>query len=298
MQSYDVVGLGMARIDHVGVVDRFPDPEATVEMAGFSPQWGGAVATALTLLSNLGVSCRMIGKLADDDFGRFILRGCGDAGIDTTYVAAERECISPYQFVMVERETHRRMTLWTAGNVSAMRAEELDLSALEDTRLLIVDGHHIEAQLRAAEYVRDKDDVQVVLNAGQVIEGMGELIPLCDILVASERYASEVAPRGEIEDSLIELSQMGPETVVVKLGPEGSIGLQGEKLVRQPPLRIDVVDTTGAGDVFLGGFCYGVAKQEPLERCIQLASAAAGLSCRQIGSLASLPTLEEIEEIV
>ncbi|MCK5796223.1 MAG: carbohydrate kinase, partial [Deltaproteobacteria bacterium] len=163
-------------------------------------------------------------------------------------------------------------------------------------KILIVDGYHTEVQIIAAERAREQGAI-VVLNAAQIIEGMGELMALSHILIASERYASEVAPRGELEDSLIELSRMGPETVVVTLGAEGSIGLRGEKLVRQPPLRVDVVDTTGAGDVFVGGYCLGLVRGDPLERCIQLASAAAGLSVRDLGALGGLPSLEEIEAV-
>jgi sulfofructose kinase len=159
-----------------------------------------------------------------------------------------------------------------AGRCSAPRAtleplgvDDLDLACLDGAKLLVIDGYHVDVQVRAAERAREQGTV-VVLDAGHITEGMGELMALSDVLIASERYASEVAPRGELEDSLIEISRLGPETVVVKLGAEGSIGLQGDKLVRQPPLRVDVLDTTGAGDVFLGGYCFGLLRDEPLER--------------------------------
>ena len=67
---------------------------------------------------------------------------------------------------------------------------------------------------------------------------------------------------------------------------------------RQPPLQIPVVDTTGAGDVFFGGYSLGILQGWPLERCMQVASAAAGLSCRDLGSRACLPGLAEVEAVV
>lgn len=296
MNTRRVVGIGKAHIDHLAVVDRYPDPESRVDLAGFSSQWGGAVATVLSALGRLGVNTTLGGKLGDDDFGRQIVRGCQGLGIDTAPVVVQSGCISPYNITIIERETHRRTVLSTQGNVEALRPQEFDLSCVDGAKILIVDGYHTEVQIIAAERAREQGAI-VVLNAAQIIEGMGELMALSHILIASERYASEVAPRGELEDSLIELSRMGPETVVVTLGAEGSIGLRGEKLVRQPPLRVDVVDTTGAGDVFVGGYCLGLVRGDPLERCIQLASAAAGLSVRDLGALGGLPSLEEIEAV-
>ncbi|PID38128.1 MAG: hypothetical protein CSA65_03585 [Proteobacteria bacterium] len=294
--SMSVVGIGKAHVDHLAVVDRYPEPESRVDLAGFSLQWGGTIATALSSLSRLGVETRLVTKLGDDDFGRQILRGCEGLGIDTSPVVVENDRISPYNIILIEHGTHRRTVLSTEGNLEPLDPDAVDLSFLDDAKLLVIDGYHMDVQVRAAERAREQGTV-VVLDAGQIIEGMGELMALSDVLIASERYASEVAPRGELEDSLIEISRLGPETVVVKLGAEGSIGLHGEKLVRQPPLRVDVVDTTGAGDVFLGGYCFGLLREAPLERCIQLASAAAGLSVRQLGALGGLPDLEEIEAV-
>jgi len=138
--------------------------------------------------------------------------------------------------------------------------------------------------------------VKVVLDAGAIREGMGELVALSDVLLASERYASEVAPRGEIEDSLLELSRMG-RAWSCHHGQRGSIGIEGDKLVHQPPLQVEVMDTTGAGDVYLGGYAYALLQGWPLERCMQVASAAAGLSCRNLGARAALPDLGEVEEV-
>jgi sugar/nucleoside kinase (ribokinase family) len=90
---------------------------------------------------------------------------------------------------------------------------------------------------------------------------------------------------------------MGPQIVVVTMGEEGSMGLEGDKLVRQPPLQVDVVDKTGAGDVYLGAYCYGLLQQWPLERCMQVASAAAGLSCRHLGARAGLPDWKDVEAV-
>lgn len=291
-----VVGVGQAEAHHLAVVDRYPAPESRLELAGFSIQGGGTVATALATLAGLRISSSFIGKLSDDDFGSFTLRGLGGLGIDVSRVVRQSGRLSPYAFIIVERESLQRTVFHTDGNLDPLLPEEIDLSCLEDAKLLVVDGFHMEAQIKAAEEARNRQ-IPVVLDAGSITEGMGELVALSDVLIASERYASEVAPRGEIEDSLVELHRMGPHVVVVTMGEEGSIGLEGEKLVRQPPLQVQTVDTTGAGDVYLGGYCYGLLQGWPLERCMQVASATAGLSCQELGSRAGLPSLDQVEAV-
>lgn len=294
--STDVVGIGHAELHHLAVVDRYPDLESRVELAGFSIQGGGTVATALAALAGMNVKTSFLGKLSDDSFGDFILRGLTGLGVDISRVIRQAGRLSPYSFIIIERESQRRTVFHTDGNMDPLAPEELDLHCLQQARILIVDGHLMEVQIHAAEEAK-RHEVTVVLDAGGITEGMGELVALSDVLIASERYASEVAPRGEIEDCLIELHRMGPRIVVVTMGEEGSIGLEGEKLVRQPPLQVNVVDTTGAGDVYLGGYCYGLLQGWPLERCMQIAAATSGLSCRELGSRAGLPDLDEVEAV-
>jgi sugar/nucleoside kinase (ribokinase family) len=97
--------------------------------------------------------------------------------------------------------------------------------------------------------------------------------------------------------SLNELVKMGPRTAVITLGEEGAIGLEADTVVRQPALDVDVIDTTGASEVFRGAFIYGLLRGWGLERCLPLANAAAGLNCRHLGGLGGIAPLSEILEV-
>jgi sulfofructose kinase len=291
-----VVGIGHAAIDHLAMIDRYPEPDSKKEMEGFSIQCGGVVASALAVLSTFKVGTTFIGKLSDDDFGRFILEDLKSLEIDISKVVFQPGRVSPYSFIAVEREHTRRTCFFTEGNVDPLQPDEMDLTLLKGADALLIDGFFAHAQIRAAEEAKQLG-VKVLLDASNLREGMGELLALCDVVISSERFASEVAPRGEVEDSLLELSRMGPRITIITLGPEGSIGLDGDKLVHQPPLAVEIVDTTGAGDIYFGSFSYGVLQGWPLEKCMQIASSAAGLSCRALGARASLPSLDEVQAV-
>ena len=296
--SKRVVGIGHAQIEHLATVDRYPEAFSKNNLTRFSIQGGGTIATALAALANFGAEAAFVGKISDDDFGRFIRQGLAAVGVDLSHLIIQPHRISPYSFILIDNESKRPTIFQTIGNVDPLLPEEIKSDFLKSTSILLVDGNqsHIDLQIQTAEKARQRG-ITVVLNAGELNEGMGELIALADAIIASERFASELAPRGELEDSLIEISRMGPPSVIITLGPEGSIGLEGDKLVRQPPLNVTVEDSSGAGDVFLAGYVYGLLQSWPLERCMQIASAAAGLSCRVLGPRAALPMLEEVEAV-
>jgi sugar/nucleoside kinase (ribokinase family) len=295
LQAPLVAGVGHATFDIVGVVPRHLEPDGRADLSPVSLPGGGAVATALVTARSLGCRARFGGRLADDDFGRFARAGLVEAGVDCATLASGPGTLSPLRFVAVaSSDIGRRVVYSSSGDVPPLAAAELDLPALlEDAQHLVIDGAHPEAQILAAESARARG-VGVIVDASGVRGGLGELVGLADVLVASERFVAEVAPRGEVEDSLVELQAMGPKTVVITLGASGSIGLSGDELVRQPAHEVEVVDTSGAGDVFLGALAAALAQRYSFARAVALASAAAALSGRALGARAALPDRAEL----
>ena len=289
-----VAGVGHATFDVVGVLPRHLEPDGRADLSSVSLQGGGAISTALVTARALGCRARFGGRLADDDFGRFARAALVEAGVDCATLCVGPGTLSPMRFVAVDGHDRRRVVYSSSGDVPPLAAAELDLGALlAGARHLVIDGAHPEAQIVAAESARARG-VGVIVDASGLRGGLGELVALADVLVASERFVAEVAPRGEIEDSLVELQAMGPRTVVITLGSSGSVGLSDDELVRQPAHVVDVVDTSGAGDVYLGALAAALAQGYPFARAIELASAAAALSCRALGARAALPDRAEL----
>jgi ribokinase len=288
-----VVGVGHCAVDYLGVVPRFPEVDTKQEVSEFSQQGGGPAATAIVTLACFGVPTRMVAKVSDDHFGDFILEGLRSVGVDVSHVVVAPGHVSPFSFIAVESTTGKRTIFWTRGSVPPLSPAEIRPDVLDGAGWLIIDGHQPAAQARVAEDARARG-IKVVLDAGTLREGMGDLVPLSHVLIASERFATEIAPAAELEATLEELRSMGPETCVITMGAEGSIGSDGARVVREPAHEVDVVDTTGAGDVFHGAFLYGMMQGWPVERCMRCASVAAALKCRSLGGRAGIPALEEV----
>lgn len=289
-----VAGIGHANVDFLGLVPRYPEVDSKTELHQVSIQGGGPVATALVTARTLGLGARIATQVADDDFGRYILRGLRDDGVDCDFVRTTQGSLSPFSFIAIAEDSARRTIFYTHGDVPRLRAADLDLAAfLEGVGALVVDGHHPEAQIAAAEACRERG-IPVFVDAGSLREGMGELVALADYLIASERFVTEVAPRGEVEDSLLELAEMGPRNVIITLGDAGAVGLEGDVMIQQPAHDVDAVDTTGAGDVYHGAFVAAHLLGYGFEKGMELASAAAALKCKSLGGRAGIPDLDEV----
>jgi sugar/nucleoside kinase (ribokinase family) len=291
-----VLGIGACNIDYLGVVERHPSPGRRQELLEFSIQGGGAVPTALATLAAFGVEVEYAGKLSDDDFGRFLAQELESADVGTRHLVVEPGRWSPFCFVAHDVSSGKQTVFSMPGTLSPLGHDEIPLEAVEKAEILLVDGAHRLAQTRAAEHARERGRT-VVTDAAVLQEGMGDLLALTDVLVASERFAADVAPRADLAETLQELCAMGPKTVVLTLGPDGSVGLRGDKLVRESAATIDaLVDSAGAGGVYRGAFIYGLLEGWALERAMHFASVAAGLKCEVLGRRAGIPALEQVLE--
>jgi sugar/nucleoside kinase (ribokinase family) len=286
-----VVGIGEVSLHQIGVGPR--SRESVVELSQLSVQTGGAVGTALATVCALGAQARYFGRLSDDEFGAIILRGLSDFGVDTASVLTEPDKTPPVSYTMVDERSAQRTVRFSRGNITELEPADLPPNLLDDAGLLLVDGRAPAAQIVAAERAKSRG-IAVMLDARHLGPGMGELLDLCDVVVGSERFASEISHTSDVNRSLAELTKMGARTAIITLGDEGAIGLVGETVVALGPVPVTVRDKTGAGDVFRGAFAYATLQGWTLERALPFANAAAGLNCRHLGGVGGIPSLAEV----
>lgn len=289
----DIVGIGQCCWDILLDVDRYPEVDAKRELLSRAEQGGGPVATALVTLARLEFPCRFHGVVGDDDAADDIRQSLAIEGIDISGIRTREKSSSQLAYIVVERETGRRTIFWQRPSGQELRPEELGDDCLQGAQALLLDGLMADVSLFAAREAQRRG-VTVMLDAGRLRPGMPDIIRHCDYLVAAEQFAIDMgwslepAPFGEAA------SRTGVPVVTVTRGAQGSITWCSEGVFEVPAFPIEAVDTTGAGDVFHGGYLYGVLQKWPLSDTIRFASACAAIKCMKFGGRAGIPTLKEV----
>jgi len=290
-----VLAVGHCTLDYLAIVDRFLEPDGKKEMLQFSQQGGGSAATAAVALARWGVATRFLGKAGDDDRGRRIHRTIQDEGVDASKFVFQPGAVSQMSFIVIEQGSGRKQTHFTQGNVDPLASSEIPADLLDGVDWLLVDGTHPDAELPLMREAKSRG-VKVLLDAQSNTGSIQEAVAHCDVLVASERFASQFAGVGELKELCNTLLGKRPSTVVVTLGIDGCVAMTSadRSIVRLDAFDVPVVDTTGAGDVFHGAILYGLVHGWDLKKQVEFANVAAGLTCRGVGGRGAIPTLEEI----
>jgi sulfofructose kinase len=140
--------------------------------------------------------------------------------------------------------------------------------------------------------------VPVMIDAGRLREGMLDIAGLCDYIVASEEFAKELGYDGDAGKFRETLRKRGLRLTTITLGKKGSVTFHGSDTIAVPAYDVEQVDTTGAGDVFHGGYIFGLLMRWDIALTIRFASALAAMNCRKVGGRAGIPGLQEVAEFL
>lgn len=295
-----VTGIGQCAFDNLFIIDGFPAPDTKKEISESATAGGGPVATALVSLSRLGVACSFHGIIGDDEAGTRIADSIRSEKVDVSGLLIRPGSSSQVAYIAVEKESGKRTIFWKRPSAEPLKPHELSDDFLDDTDFLLLDGLMAETSLYAARKAHERN-IPVMLDAGRVREGMIELARLCDYVVCSEEFAAELAGSEkscDIEKAVMKMKPFNAKAFTITLGDRGSITISGNDVFQIPAFKIDVIDTTGAGDVFHGGYIYGLLQKWDIKEVVRFASAFAALKCRKLGGRAGIPTLEEVKSLL
>lgn len=296
LHEVEVVGLGQASLDFLGKIPSYPEEDGKVEMKEIFIQSGGPVSTALVTLSRLGINTSFIGSVSDDYFGKEIVGSLNSESVNITFLKITPGHYSQVAFISITEKQGHRNVFWHRGDAPFVFPGEIDLSHFPGASILHLDGLMIEASIEAARQAKKKG-MMIVLDAGTMRNGSLELISMVDVLIASEHFAEPlVGIDAPPELSLKVLAKYCSGDIVITLGAEGSIGLFQQKIIYQDAFPVEVVDTTGAGDVYHGAYIYGLLKGWKMKKCMSFASVVSALKCREIGARKGIPRIEDIKK--
>ncbi len=289
----DVVGVGLNATDTVIRLPGFPAFNSKMKVLSVERQAGGQVASAMVACRRWGLTARYVGSIGDDDLGRFQRSELEREGVEAYWFVVPG-VQSQFSFILVDEPTGERTILWGRDPALALQPERLDRRWIERARLLHVDGHDAPAVAQAARWARQVR-IPVMADVDNLYPGVEALLESVDFLLASSEFPARLL--GE-SDPLLALPLLarryGCRLSAVTLGERGALAWDGVRFHYAPAFLVEAVDTTGAGDVFHGGYIYGLLSGWEIDRCLQFACAAAGLNCTRPGARGGIFPVEEI----
>lgn len=294
----EVVGLGQASVDYLGRIPRYPEEDEKVALEDLEIQCGGPASTAMVTLSRLGIATAFIGSFSDDSFGGIIQRGLEQEGIDATFSKVTPGYRSQFAFIGISPTHGKRTIFWHPCTAPDVAKEDIDLSKFPKARILHMDDFMIEASLEAARQAK-KRGLLVVLDAGTFREGILDIIPLVDVLIASELFhVPLLGKKMETEEAVVALFDWGPKEVVITRGRRGSVGWDGRLIRIQDAFSVNAIDTTGAGDVYHGAYIYGILQNWAMDQKMRFAGAVSAMKCQSVGARKGIPVLSEVTDFL
>ena len=300
-RPFDAVGLGLNTTDLVAVLVTHPVPGTKQRIHRFEVRPGGQAATAMTACSRLGWAARYVGHFGDDVYGAGGRTSLTDAGVDIAASKTMAGATNAVSLVLVDETTGQRTVLWSRHPALEMTPTDVPADAVRSGRVLLVDCHETAAATTAAGLAR-RAGIPTVVDVEKVRPGIEELLSEIDIIITAEEFPSAHTGVAELGGALrVMAERYRPALVCATLGERGSLALIAGQEVRTPPFRVPVVDTTGAGDAFRGGFIGGWLAGGGETDCVEVlryANAVAALKCRRLGARDGLPTRAEVNQLL
>lgn len=294
----DVLIIGSLNADLVVRAPRFPQPGETISGDDLQIIPGGKGANQAVAASRQGANVAMLGRVGSDSFGPFLLDSLKSNQVDVTHVQVD-DSATGTATIIVDGNGQNSIVLSAGANGKVSPADVDSASALTPKLILLQLEIPIPTVLYAAQRARQNGS-QVILNPAPAKPLPDELISLADFIIPNETELSlltgmEVKDVPSAEQAARVLLGHGAKHVIVTLGSKGALLVSGTQVKQVDTYKVDVVDTTAAGDAFIGGFASALLRGLELEEAVKHANACGALATTKFGAQPSLPTQDDVE---
>lgn len=296
----EVVGIGSCTVDYFALVPRLLGPEEKINCSHLEIHAGGVTANNLTQVARLGAKSGWLGLLGDDDNGRIIQKAFLEDGMDISGIETVKGELSALTWIPVDAEGDRCIYMFpnVTGKISVHQVLTRFAPHIKAAKHFHTEASQLPlVPVREAMQLARSSGVRVIFdldvspnffcqcNLGTQ-EELAAALQFVDVLKPCKAAALEFTGEEDRERMARKLLQMGPSVVAITMGSNGCLLASKEKIVHVPAFTVKPVDTTGAGDAFMGGLSYGLLQKWDLERVGAFANACAALCCTKVGARA------------
>ncbi|HGG5247953.1 TPA: sugar kinase [Salmonella enterica subsp. enterica serovar Paratyphi B] len=283
--------VGITVMDRIYYVEGLPTEGGKYVAKRYTEVGGGPAATAAVAAAKLGAQVDFIGRVGDDDTGNSLLAELESLGVNTRYTRRYTQAMSSQPAIMVDAKGERIIVNYPSPDLlpDADWLNDIDFSQWD---VVLADVRWHDGAKQAFTLARQAG-VMTVLDGDITPQDISELVALSDHAAFSEPGLARLTGMSEAIDALKKAQMLTNGHVYVTRGSEGCNWLEKAAVRHQPGFTVEVVDTTGAGDVFHGALAFGLASGYAIEEAVRFASGVAALKCTRPGGRAGIPDCEQ-----
>jgi ribokinase len=300
MKPYILV-VGSSNTDMVVKAERLPEPGETVLGGAFIMAAGGKGANQAVAAARLGANVVFVAKVGEDIFGKQAVESFGREGIDTSCIFVDPVHPSGVALINVDAYGENCIVVASGANANLVREDLAEAEGkIKNAAVVLI---QLEIPLPTVEYVAAKAagyGVPVILNPAPACALSDELFRKVRVLTPNEKEAEMLSGVAIVDKSSAEraaamLAGKGVKTVIITLGPDGALVLDGGEFLCVAAPAVTAVDTTAAGDVFNGALAVALSEGRTMTDAVGFACAAAALSVTRMGAQPSAPGRSEVD---
>lgn len=298
--TLDVVCFGALNMDKLYKVDRLAGADEESVILEFKESPGGSAANTAVGLARLGIKVGYIGKVAEDREGKLLIQSFIDEGVDIGGIVISKVGRSGTVIGFVDQQGNRALYLDPGVN-NTLEINEINVNYVRGAKILHLTSFAgtspFEAQKKLLEAL--SEDVKVTVDPGRIyarrgLDALKPIIKRCYAFMPSEEELRLLTGEDDYERGAEIMLREGVKIVAVKLGERGCYVTNGTESHLLEPFRVEVVDTTGAGDAFCSGFIYGLLRGKSLRDCGILGNFVASRCLTRMGAREGLPRLTDL----
>ena len=294
-----IVVVGSLNMDLVVRAPRHPHVGETIIGSDFGTYPGGKGANQAVAAARMGGAVKMVGCVGQDDFGQALLRNVSDNGVDATFILHDPHAATGVALITVDDAGQNTIVVASGANArltpeDVARAE----SVFEGASVLVLQLETPLLAISRAIEIAQHHGLRVVLNPAPAQKIDAGLLAAVDYLIPNQTELALLAGVQPLEEAVAVLQGWGVPNLIVTLGEQGVLIAQGERQTHLPAHPVEVVDTTAAGDAFVGAFAVALTQGLSTQESAAWGNAAGALAVTRPGAQPSLPNRAELDEFL